>query len=122
MHTESICKIPYKTTELRTKYSHTNQNTQASEANQHNSSKKSKQAYQHKMSKLILAIVLLATVLHSLECLTQGAGALVGKRDANTLARAKKIFSPLVTQQLQRLVSSCLFFFCFFFLIKIIFL
>ena len=42
------------------------------------------------MSKIILAIVVLAAVFHSFECLTQGAGALVGKRGAGMLAKEKK--------------------------------
>ena len=43
------------------------------------------------MSKIILAIVVLAAVFHSFECLTQGAGALVGKRGAGMLAKEKKM-------------------------------
>ena len=43
------------------------------------------------MSKIILAIVVLAAAFHSFECLTQGAGALVGKRGAGMLAKEKKM-------------------------------
>ena len=56
-------------------------------------------------AKVLLAIVVIAAVFHSLEGLTQGAGALVGKRDTDTMSRAKKMFLGISPFQLDRFVS-----------------
>lgn len=63
------------------------------------------------MSKIILAIVVLAAVFHSFECLTQGAGALVGKRAASMMAREKKFLLGRFPGSLEQYVSCD--FYCF---------